>query len=344
MNQTCTSASLGYVPKGYDISITEMEYNRAIERGIPRLISLMHEDHPLKAADVEKGEGATKLESLKAKMKIERVVNFFKSPADLQAQVIDSLSKLRQPDPTAFHYVSDIPTPPESYIAHPYTLLQTKLVGRQAELNLLTDWVAKPSSGLYQARILSIVAIGGMGKSALTWKWFNDIAPQEMHPLVGRLWWSFYESDATFDNFVIRALAYVSKQSKEDIQKILPPERESQLLSILDREPFLLVLDGLERILIASTRQTYKQIREMSASEVEQSSCMVSHMTTLSTCGVPLASAVRVRRCCRSSTHLKAIRCSSRRWQVKSHMTAAPLEILLAGVRIIPTSTLSVCQ
>src|SRR5437868_1401098 len=31
----------GYVPNGYDISITEREFNRAIERGIPRLIFLM---------------------------------------------------------------------------------------------------------------------------------------------------------------------------------------------------------------------------------------------------------------------------------------------------------------
>jgi hypothetical protein len=107
---------------------------------------------------------------------------------------------------------------------------------------------------LYQARILNIVAIGGMGKSALTWKWFNDIAPHEMQPLAGRLWWSFYESDATFENFVTRALAYVSRRSREDIQQLPPPEREEQLLSILDREPFLLVLDGLERILIAYAR------------------------------------------------------------------------------------------
>ena len=93
-----------------------------------------------------------------------------------------------------------------------------------------------------------------MGKSALTWKWFNDIAPHEMKPLAGRLWWSFYESDATFENFVIRALAYVSNRPREDIQKLPPPEREEQLLSILDREPFLFVLDGLERILIAYAR------------------------------------------------------------------------------------------
>jgi hypothetical protein len=197
----------GYVPKGYTISITEMEYNRAVERGIPRLIFLMDEEHDVKPADVEKGDGAVKLDALKERLKAERVVNFFKSPAELQAQVIDSLSKLRQPNLTAFHYVSEIPTPPEPYIAHPYTLLQTSLVGRQSELNMLTDWVTKPGSNLYQARILSIVAIGGMGKSALSWKWFNEIAPQEMKPLAGSLWWSFYESDATFENFVIRALA-----------------------------------------------------------------------------------------------------------------------------------------
>src|SRR6266571_4321639 len=244
----------GYVPKGYDISITEMEYNRAVERGIPRLIFLMHKKHPLTAEDFETGEGAVKIETLKTRLKKERVVNFFKSPAELQAEVIDSLSKLRQPNLTAFHYISDIPELPEPYIAHPYTLLQTNLVGRQAELNLLTDWVAKPNSNLYQARILNIVAIGGMGKSALTWKWFNDIAPQEIKNLAGRIWWSFYESDATFENFVTRALAYVTKRPLGEVQQIPAPERETQLLAALDHQPFLLVLDGLERILIAYAR------------------------------------------------------------------------------------------
>lgn len=42
----------GYVQPGSNISVTEMEYNRAVERGIPRLIFLMHDDHPVKPADV----------------------------------------------------------------------------------------------------------------------------------------------------------------------------------------------------------------------------------------------------------------------------------------------------
>ena len=84
----------GYVPKGYDISITEMEYNRAVERGMPRLLFFMHDDHPVKGTDVEKGPGAAKLEAFKQRLAVERVANFFKSPEDLRAQVINSLSKL----------------------------------------------------------------------------------------------------------------------------------------------------------------------------------------------------------------------------------------------------------
>lgn len=245
----------GYVPKGHAIAVTEMEYNRAVERKIPRCIFVMDKDHPLKIEDVEMGEGAAKLEAFKKRLLADNIVNFFRSPIDLRAHAINSLSYHRVPDLTAFHYVSDIPAPPEAYIAHPYTLLQTgRLIGRQNELNLLTNWVMKRAEQIYWTRILSVVAIGGMGKSALTWKWFNDIAPQEMKPLAGRMWWSFYESDASFENFVIRALAYVTRQSREEVQKISPPEREAQLLAALDREPFLLVLDGLERILLAYAR------------------------------------------------------------------------------------------
>jgi tetratricopeptide (TPR) repeat protein len=245
----------GYVPNEHVISLTEMEYNRAVERKIPRLVFMMDKEHLLRIEDVEIGENAVKLDAFKKRLLIENIVNFFKSPADLRAHVINSLSQYREADLAAFHYISDIPTPPEAYIAHPYTLLQThQLVGRQAELNLLTDWVTKRHEQIYWVRILNIVAIGGMGKSALTWKWFNDIVPQEMQPLAGRMWWSFYESDASFENFVIRALTYVTQLPRQEVQKLSLPDREAQLLATLNKRPFLLVLDGLERILIAYAR------------------------------------------------------------------------------------------
>jgi hypothetical protein len=121
-------------------------------------------------------------------------------------------------------------------------------------LNSLTDWVSRPDSRAWSSRLFFLVAIGGMGKSALTWHWFRHIAEQEMPGVQGRMWWSFYESDATFENFVIRALAYTTGQTIDQVQKIAPPERELWLLDRLDRSPHLIVLDGLERILLAYNR------------------------------------------------------------------------------------------
>src|ERR1043166_5249914 len=43
----------GHVPEGRDISITEIEFDRAVERGIPILVFLIHKDHPLTIEMVE---------------------------------------------------------------------------------------------------------------------------------------------------------------------------------------------------------------------------------------------------------------------------------------------------
>lgn len=72
-----------------------------------------------------------------------------------------------------------------------------------------------------------------------------------MRPLAGRLWWSFYESDASFENFEIRALAYTARISIEQAKTQPVAEREAWLLHLLDTQPFLIVLDGLERLLLA---------------------------------------------------------------------------------------------
>jgi tetratricopeptide (TPR) repeat protein len=268
----------GYVPAGHDISVTQMEYERAVERGIPRLVFLMHDDVPVLPKDFEKGEAAEKLETLKSRLMRERVLSFFKNPEDLRGLVVHSLGEVRkqlddarpdqggQPTPAelarSLHYVSEIPQPSEPYIAHPYTLLQVRgLVGRKEEMELLTDWVTGELE-FKAVRVLNVVAIGGMGKSALTWTWFNEVAPQEMSPLAGRVWWSFYESDATFENFVMRTLAYVTRRPLDQVRQLSAAEREYLLLRVLDQQPFLVVLDGLERILVAYARADAAYVRD----------------------------------------------------------------------------------
>jgi tetratricopeptide (TPR) repeat protein len=245
----------GFVPDGHDKSITELEYERAVQRGIPIFIYIADNDHVFSAAHIETGLGATKLQTLRERLRKAHVVRTFKTAEELRTEIIISLAAYRQDDAAKLHYVAEIPPPPAPWVAHWYSLLgNRRLIGRQAELNRLTDWVTRPSSELYSARLLALVAIGGMGKSALAWTWWNDIAPNEVKPLAGRMWWSFYESDARLENFTARALAYLTRKARVVTEQIPVRDREDQLLSLLDREPYLVVLDGLERELVAYGR------------------------------------------------------------------------------------------
>ena len=78
--------------------------------------------------------------------------------------------------------------------------------------------------------------MGGMGKSALAWEWFRQVVGDHSSRFGGSMWWSFYESDAHYENFVIRALAYLRGQSQDDIVKLAILKRESLLLEMLGAE------------------------------------------------------------------------------------------------------------
>ena len=67
--------------------------------------------------------------------------------------------------------------PPQPDFAHPYPI-QSGFTGRVAERKMLTSWL---HSG--RQPILALIAIGGMGKSALSWAWLQrDVLGQ---PLLG---------------------------------------------------------------------------------------------------------------------------------------------------------------
>jgi tetratricopeptide (TPR) repeat protein len=253
----------GTILEREDKSITELEYDRAIERKIPVFIFIADDKHPVSFRDVERGAGAPKLEAFKERLKKCHVVRTFRSSEELRTEIIHAFSEHREDDAAKLHYIAEIPPPPEPWIAHWYSLLGgRRLVGRREELNRLTDWIANPSSEAYSARLFALVAIGGMGKTALAWTWFNEVAPHEMKPLAGRVWWSFYESDARLENFTARALAYLTGKPRASTEQIPRRDREDQLLAVLDRDPYLIVLDGVERELVAYARMDAAHISE----------------------------------------------------------------------------------
>jgi hypothetical protein len=91
--------SYGYVPRSSRISITEMEYNRAMERGIPRLIFIVDSSQRLAEffiTNIDRDDAnAQRLANFKTRLETENIVKFFRSSTDLRAYAISSLSRLR---------------------------------------------------------------------------------------------------------------------------------------------------------------------------------------------------------------------------------------------------------
>ena len=87
----------GHIPDGHDISITEMEFNRAVERKIPILVFLSHDDHPYTKKMYEASDVAqTKLEALKVRASKGRGRAEFKSTENLHGLVLHALAALKE--------------------------------------------------------------------------------------------------------------------------------------------------------------------------------------------------------------------------------------------------------
>jgi uncharacterized protein YgiM (DUF1202 family) len=84
----------GHIPDGYDKSISEMEYEQAVKRGIPRLIYIL--DDNARGGATEIGvENKPKLAAFKERLRNEQDVAIFWNPAQLRAQLIKDLMQFQ---------------------------------------------------------------------------------------------------------------------------------------------------------------------------------------------------------------------------------------------------------
>jgi hypothetical protein len=107
-----------------------------------------------------------------------------------------------------------IPAPPDFYAEPPY-IVSNAFVGRQAQLDTLTDWAAPADPH----PLLLFEAIGGTGKSMLTWEWTTKHSTEVRQDWAGRFWYSFYERGAIMADFCQRSLAYITQRPIEDFRK-----------------------------------------------------------------------------------------------------------------------------
>src|ERR1035437_8116414 len=254
------------------LSITELEFNEALRLDRPILLFIMGEKHRLLKADVESSAAKeTKLNAFRERAKqmkdsqVHRVYVTFGSLKEFESKAIHAVAELRryldEKDPKP-QTGDAIPAPPAFYAEPPY-IGSHKFVGRQAQLEALSDW-AVPAD---QHPVLLFDAIGGSGKSMLTWEWTTKHATEVRADWAGRFWYSFYERGAIMADFCRRALACITREPLDSFTKLKTPELGERLIHHLQDRPWLLVLDGLERVLVAYHRFDAAQVPDEEASQ-----------------------------------------------------------------------------
>jgi tetratricopeptide (TPR) repeat protein len=148
-----------------------------------------------------------------------------------------------------------IPQPP-SFHAVPSYVGSAPFTGRVAHLAELNEWARSADP------ILVVEAIGGTGKSAMTWEWMRDHAEEAVPGLAGRLWWSFYGESASMTRFLREVLAYTTRRPMREILRLSRAELQNHVLAALRVRPYVLGLDGFERLMAAYHRFDPSKLRD----------------------------------------------------------------------------------
>ncbi|MBL4659088.1 MAG: DUF4062 domain-containing protein [Alcanivoracaceae bacterium] len=273
----------GFIPDNKEInpnqvSITRLEYEKAQKLNIPTLVFVMSDEHDVKKADVETNEeNIRKLKEFSDDAKQGRIYVSFDSIDDFTKKAIHAVASLSQKIYAQKTTKSEviittkkskaselIPKPPKLY-AQPEYLGSHRFIGRQAQLDTLNDWANAADTH----SILSFEAIGGSGKSILTWEWVKNMAATTRTDWAGIFWYSFYEKGGVMADFCAYALAYMTEQPLGNYQQLKAPALSKLLLAQLKEKPWLIVCDGLERILVSYHRMDAAQLRDEDAGNTD---------------------------------------------------------------------------
>ena len=130
------------------------------------------------------------------------------------------------------------PSPPS---LHNQTPPEPNFVGRKEMLETITDWYTNP-----EVRIGALIGWGGVGKSALVRKWYDELESNNITP-DGIFWWGFYRN-AYLEQFLNALLRYVS-QGRIEPETIKSTWMKTDMIKeYINQGAYLIILDGLEQM------------------------------------------------------------------------------------------------
>jgi tetratricopeptide (TPR) repeat protein len=240
----------GYVPPkelGGDgeHSITWLEVDAAKRAGKPVFAFLVDPNAPWIAvkeqdrlvSEPEKSQeiikAVQKLQEFKAYLDRECVRPTFTNADDLATHVTIALAKYTQEHGHAAASTARVWQPLFCHALQPAQHFR----GREARLQELKDWLQAPVT---PDRVVSVVAAGGAGKTALVHEALHQATLSDR---AGVFVWSFYEDPHT-DAFLREAYVYFTGEKDAPTGGML----ERLQLALSGDAPHVLVLDGLERV------------------------------------------------------------------------------------------------
>jgi hypothetical protein len=122
---------------------------------------------------------------------------------------------------------------------HNQTPPEENFVGRKDMLDTVTGWYKNPD-----VRIGGLIGWGGVGKSAMVRKWYDELGANEIQP-DGIFWWGFYRN-ASIEQFLNALLRYVSGGQIEPDTIKSTSEKTERIKEYIGRGAYLIILDGLE--------------------------------------------------------------------------------------------------
>lgn len=253
----------GSCPRGDERSYTELEYVWATDRRMPLLAFVVDRDFPWPPLDIDRGSDAEALAQFVQRVTTDHVVNRFASIPTFREDLILALQSLFPARPAASdaedEHAAPLSISAPAFRAVPPYVGSAPFTGRLEDLVRLDAWARSPDP------IMVVEAIGGTGKSALTWEWAKHRAQTAIERLAGRMWWSFYDGSASMTRFLREFLVYATKMSRREVRQLVWSDLSGEALLTLEQRPYLIVLDGFERLLTAYHSFDPSKVRDQDA-------------------------------------------------------------------------------